>query len=248
MPLLGQASGGWTESSSALRILNVGIRNSLAKLTDDAFTQTNPPAVTTAGTISAQVDQTLTGVLSGSVAFNRPDQGADLVGGPGDNTVQTAIRTAANEAVGYRPLGVFINSANGNAFENTPGTASGLGPYVSACGTYGNRLFETDLLAQVTATQAEPGLDITYVSGMNLVASRNGYLMPEEVVGLDGNRYNVNLVTTVTAEQFVRTNTAMSSANNLLTIVQRGGPSTVIGVLKMPPDSTQNELVYDQRI
>ena len=43
MPLLGQASGGFTESSSALRLLHVGVRNTVGILTDDAFTQTNPP-------------------------------------------------------------------------------------------------------------------------------------------------------------------------------------------------------------
>ena len=73
MPLLGQASGGFTESSSALRLLHVGVRNTVGILTDDAFTQTNPPLVTTAGTISENVDTAVAGVLSGSVAFTRPD-------------------------------------------------------------------------------------------------------------------------------------------------------------------------------
>lgn len=47
MPLLGQASGQWLESSSALRILHAGVRNTVGVLTTDAFTQTNPPIVTT---------------------------------------------------------------------------------------------------------------------------------------------------------------------------------------------------------
>ena len=43
MALLGQASGGFTESSSALRILHIGVRNTVGQLSANAFTQTNPP-------------------------------------------------------------------------------------------------------------------------------------------------------------------------------------------------------------
>ena len=91
MPLHGQASGGWTESSSALRILNLGVRNTLATLTDDAFTQSNPTAVAT--NVSTRVDTTIHGVLSGSVCFARPDAGPydQFVGGPGSDAVQTAL-------------------------------------------------------------------------------------------------------------------------------------------------------------
>ena len=253
MPLLGQASGGFTESSSALRLLHRGINNSNAVLSDDAFTQTNPPAVTTSGTVSAQVDTTKLGVLSGSVAFARPDQGSNIIGGPGSSTVQTAIQGDTEQLLGYRPVGLFINSSNGNAFENTPGVASGVGPYTSGGGTYGTKLFETQLLAQVVATHAAQGADITYIPGNQLVASRNGYLMPSEIVGADGNLYNVHNSNAVTAEHFVRLNStaltaAGGSAANILTILQRGGLSTVIGVLRLIPDSTQNELVFDQRI
>ena len=140
MPLLGQASGGWTESSSALRVLNLGIANSVGVLTDDAFTQTNPPIVTGATTVTAQVDQTLSGVLSGSVCFARGDAagGSNFIGGP-------ASISAGNRLV-CRPIGVFLNSANGNAFENTPGVASGKNPYASGMGTFGNTLFEDKVL------------------------------------------------------------------------------------------------------
>jgi len=204
MPLLGQASGGFTESSSALRILNVGIRNTVGVLTSDSFTQTNPPAVTGAATITTQVDTTKRGVLSGSVAFARPDAGggSNYVGGPGILTT-----AAAGPATPTSPasvvLGVFINSANGNPYENTPGPASGKGPYVSAMGTYGNALFETQNL--------NSGAALTYAVGDSLLASWNGYLT------------NVN------------------NANNYYA-------TTVIGILKMPADAVQNELVYDQRI
>ena len=204
MPLLGQASGGFTESSSALRILHVGIRNTIGVLTADAFTQTNPPQ-TVLGNASDQVDQTKLGVLSGSVAFARPDEGSNYIGGPG--TYQA----------GMLPLGIFINSANGNSFENTPGTASGKGPYVSSQGTYGNSLFETyDLTG---------GGAITYAVGDQLLASVNGYL------------------TAVTAN--VATDSWLQ-ANNVT--LADNGQDLVIGIVKMPADSVQGELVYDQRI
>lgn len=205
MPLLGQASGGFTESSSALRILNVGIRNTVGVLTSDSFTQTNPPAVTGATTITSQVDTTKRGVLSGSVAFARPDAGggSNYVGGPGIATAAAAGAGVVLASPASVVLGVFINSANGNPYENTPGPASGKGPYVSAMGTYGNALFETQNIDTAAA--------LVYAVGNDLVASKNGYL------------------------------TNQNDANNRYA-------TTVIGILKMPADAVQNELVYDQRI
>jgi len=219
MPLLGQASGGWTESSSALRILNIGIANSVGVLTDDSFTQTNPPIVTTAATITAQVDQTLSGVLSGSVAFARGDAGggSNFIGGP------TAISTAN---VGI--LGVFINSANGNSFENTPGTASGKGPYVSGQGTFGNTLFEDKVL---TAAAAGAALTAYNVAQM-LYASHNGYLTNAIAADFTNN----------TTDQTWEQGDIDAAATTL-----RAAP-TVIGIVKMVPDATQGDLVYDQRI
>ncbi len=194
--LLGQASGGWTESSSALEVLHAGIFNSTGVLTDDSFTQNNPPLISVG--ITNQVDQTLNGVLSGSVAFARGDAGggANFIGGP------------IAPAVTARPIGVFLNNANGNAFENTPGTASGKNTYMSSQGTYANRLFEDKNIATAAI--------LTYACADFLFASRNGYL------------------TNVVAD------------NNRMEQIATG--ITTIGLLKMPPDSTQNFLVYDQRI
>lgn len=219
MPLLGQASGGWTESSSALRILNLGISNSIGVLTDDAFTQTNPPIEVGAG-ITAQVDQTLTGVLSGSVAFARGDAagGSNQVGGP----------VAAVGTANVRPLGVFINNANGNSFENTPGTASGVGPYVSGGGTYGNTLFEDKVISG-----GNIGAALTaYTTGQQLWASRNGYLT-NAIAG----DYAVNA-----SEQVYEGNPAVFNTG------VAGVGATLMGIVKMPPDATQGDLVYDQRI
>jgi hypothetical protein len=208
MPLLGQASGGWTESSSALRLLHAGKRNTVGVLTDDAFTQANPPV--TAANATAQVDTTATGVLSGSIAYARQDAGENFIGGP------TAGTTGGVADARQKALGVFINSANGNAFENTPGTASGKGPYMSGQGTYGNSLFET--------LNINSGAALTYVAGDLLVGSFNGYLTNVTAANNSHDRDHVVL-------------DAMGAAY-----------AETIGILKMAPDATQNELVYDQRI
>lgn len=208
MPLLGQASGGFTESSSALRILHVGVRNTIGVLSADSFTQTNPPNSTTH--TSDQVDTTKLGVLSGSICFARPDEGSNYIGGP------TALASKTATVV---PLGIFINSANGNSFENTPGTASGKGPYVSSQGTYGNALFETHNL--------NTGVALTYVVGDSLIASLNGYLTKQS-----------------DADNSFLQNALGSGAF----ADPSGATDMVIGVVKMPADSIQNELVYDQRI
>ena len=229
MPLLGQASGGWTESSSALRLLNVGIRNSIGVLTDDSFTQSNPPVVSTAGTISTRVNQTKAGVLSGSVCFTRHRDGENYVGGPVTAT-ELALMSFEDKA-GFAALGCFINSANGNAFENTPGVASGVGSYVSAMGTYGNALYETQILAG--GGDPATGSAVRYYAGAKLIASKNGYLMQ---------RWNHNTADAA----MVDCDTVAQAAESY--VINSAGSATVIGVLKMAPDAVQTELVYDQRI
>jgi len=219
MPMLGQASGGFTESSSALRLLHPGVRNTVGVLTADAFTQTNPPIVTTAGTISTQTNTGVLGVLSGSVAFTRPDQGSNFIGGP--------VEPGAPDNILVRPLGCFINTAVGNAFENQPGPASGKGPYMSGQGTYGNQLFESQAIATEGAITA--GDDLIYTAGQELIASRNGYLMMRVTTQTGA---AVSLDVAALASEVANGNTA----------------STLIGVLKMPPDSEQFEIVYDQRV
>lgn len=163
MALLGQASGNFTESNSALRIMHVGVRNTVGQLTADAFTQANPVNSPNASAISTAPGMlsTVFGVLSGSVAFTRPDSALPgAVGGPKAG--------AANDNL-QRALGCFINNANGNAFTNIPGVASNKGPYVSAQGTYGNRLFETQI-------QSGAFGDLTYTIGDELFGSLNGFL------------------------------------------------------------------------
>jgi hypothetical protein len=201
------------------------VRNSTGILTDDAFTQTNPPVVTTTTTISDNVDTTALGVLSGSVAFTRPDQGSNYIGGNAEG-----LATAAHEFF-VRPLGLYLNNASGNAFENQPGPASGKNTYTSAQGTHASQLFETQALGTTTggATIAA-GADLTYLVGQELIASRNGYLMPKRN-GSDGITTTDNAANGAEAEHFAS-----------------AGFATTIAILKMPADSSQNEIMFDQRI
>lgn len=209
MAIPGQASGDFTESTSALRILYVGHRNTFAaSLTVDAFTQQNPPVVTTAGSISTTLSVApKRGVLGASVAFTRPDAGNGFVGGP---------VTAPPVSGAVRPLGLFINDAAGNAYENLPAVASNLGPYVSGQGTMGVRLFETQNLNTLA--------DLTYAVGDSLVASRNGYL--------------TNVENATNAFELTANYSAAGAAT----------AATVIGVVKIVPDSVNNELLFDLRI
>lgn len=171
MALLGQASGGWTESSSALRILHVGIRNTVGVLTTDSFTQTNPVAINSSSAFSSSAGMSTAtlGVLGGSWAFTRPDGGSNEIGGPANTGAAANIGAFAGAGVaGNMPLGVFINTAVGNAYENTPGPASGKGPYLSGQGTYASSLYETQ-------SQAAGFADLTYTTGDQLYCSVNGY-------------------------------------------------------------------------
>ena len=210
MALSGQASGGWTESSSALRILYVGIRNSVGILAADAFTQSNPSAITTAAAASSSAgfDSSVLGVLGGSVAFTRPDTGSNEIGGPAI-AAQGANPAGITAVDGSRPLGVFINSAAGNSYENQPAVASNKNPYVSGQGTYANDLFETQNLTSAAA--------LTYTTGDLLFASCNGFL------------------TNLAADEYTQQ-------------LPAGAEQYLMGVLKMPADAVQAEIVYDQRI
>jgi len=163
----------------ALEILYPGHRNSWAVLTEDSFTQANPvspnaAAGNTSTTFDSQVNST--GVLGGSVAFTRPDVGNNYVGGPG-----YAAGVAVAEAGAVKPVGLFINDAVGNAFENTPAIASGKGPYVNGMGTYKVDLYETDVMNNGTmsdGTAVVANATLTYSSGLLLFASENGLLTP----------------------------------------------------------------------
>jgi hypothetical protein len=163
MPLAqGQGSGDFAETSGRIHLFHMGIRNAMGILSADAFTQATPPIVTAAANESTTLAGiTKAGVLGATVAFTRPDAGNGYHGG--------AAQIAAAYDASVKPLGLFINDAVGNAFENTPGVASGRGPYVSGQGVVGVTLWETQ--QQIGGSAA-----LVYAAGDNLYASVNGLL------------------------------------------------------------------------
>ena len=217
----GQGSGDFRETSARVQLLHVVTRNAQGILTPDAFTQANPPIVTgCASTTLASI--TKVGVLGGSVAFTRPDYGNGFQGGP------VLVSSAYN--VGLVPLGIFINDAIGNPFENTPGVASGRGPYVSGSGScVALSLYESKV--QISYTQqavlgapatVTAGAAITYNPGDFVYASINGLITN---VASDAYEFNVG------------TPTANSSLQ-----------CTPMGVVKVAPDANSSLLVIDMRV
>jgi len=161
--LQGQSSQDFVAGPSALRILHLGIRNNVGELCADAFTQNNP-SVETGDPSTTLTGNTKRGVLGGSVCVARGDAGNGQVGGP------PAVPDADN-----KPLGIFINDAEGNAFENAPAPASGKGPYVSGQGSYGVRIYETS--QQTTTGGGAVGDALTaYKTGQSLYCGINGLL------------------------------------------------------------------------
>lgn len=160
----GQSSGDFRETSGRVQLLHVVTRNSVGLLSPDGFTQANPPGGLAAGAKSTTLAGiTKVGVLGGSVAFTRGDVGNNYIGGP--------VGTSRGvQSAGIRPLGLFLNDALGNAFENTPGVASGRAPYVCGSGScVGVNVYETK-------QQTGGFTALTYAVGDLLYASINGLL------------------------------------------------------------------------
>ncbi len=163
MPLVsGQGSGDFRETSGRIQLFHLGIRNAFGLATPDAFTQDTPPIVTaTANKSTTLANITKKGVLGGTVAFTRPDIGNGYHGGP--------VQVGSAYVAGQRPLGLFINDAAGNPFENTPGVASGRAPYVNGQALVGVSLWETQ-------RQIGGSTTLVYSAGQRLYASVNGLL------------------------------------------------------------------------
>jgi hypothetical protein len=208
----GQGSGDFRETSGRVQLLHVVTRNSQGALTPDAFTQANPPVITTAsGKSTTLATITKVGVLGGTIAFTRPDFGNGYHGGP------TLVSSAY--VAGQKPLGIFINDSIGNAFENTPGIASGKGPYVCGSGsTVADAIYETK--SQGLSGGPAIGTAITYNPGDKLFASANGLVTN---VLTDAYEYNV-------------------AGQGSLPFV------TAIGVVKVAPDANSSLLVFDVRV
>jgi len=162
MPLeQGQGSGDFREISGRVHLFHLGTRNTWGQLTADSFSQSNPPIVTTLANISSQLPTGIPGILSGSVAFTRPDAGNGFHGGP--------VQVGAAYVDGIRPLGIFLNDAVGNPYENKPAVASERGPFVNGMATIGVGLWETQ-------EQIGGSASLTYNVGDRLFASVNGLL------------------------------------------------------------------------
>jgi hypothetical protein len=212
----GQGSGDFRETSGRVQLLHVVTRNSQGNLTPDAFTQANPPVITTASAKSTTLATiTKVGVLGGTIAFTRPDFGNGYQGGP--------TLVAAAYQVAQKPLGIFINDSIGNAFENTPGIASGKGPYVCGSGsTVADSIYETK--SQGLSGGPAIGTAITYNPGDRLFASANGLV--------------TNLLTDAYEYQIAGNDGPSPLIGNV----------TLIGIVKVAPDANSSLLVFDVRV
>lgn len=143
----------------ALKILYQGKKNSLPTLEDAAFTQDNR-----VGNAQKVANTTLTvdtpkGVLGGSIASMK---GSNVVGA---------------FASGEQPVGLFVNDAAGNPFENTPAVASGKNPHLH--GT--DSVVEVDVYETFDA--ATGAVALVYAVGQRLYGSPNGLLTNENTGG-----------------------------------------------------------------
>ncbi len=209
----GQSSGDFRETSARVQLLHVVTRNAVGVLTPDAFTQLNPPSgVAEVSTTLATI--TKVGVLGGTYCFTRPDYGNGFQGGPPLYT--------GSASTGAVPLGIFLNDAIGNAYENTPGVASGRGPYVSGSGgCVGNSLYETKV--QLSSGGGTPGNALTYAAGNRLYVSINGLVTNQQP-----DAYELNTTGSYAAFPTKLVSTA--------------------GIVKVAPDANSSLLVYDTRI
>lgn len=162
-PLGGQSSGDFRETSGRVNIRYIVTRDTYSSLTPDSFTQTNPALVTA----SANKTETLSatppyGVLGSSVAFTRPDAGNGLIGGP--------VKVGGVYDANVKPIGIYLNDALGNPYENTPGVASQKGSVAKGSGT----LLECSLYE--TKQQVGGSAALTYSAGDVVYASVNGFL------------------------------------------------------------------------
>lgn len=142
-----------------LNILYVGHRSTLGLLNNAGFTKSNAvgnPQLANNQTLIPYQD--IKGVLGGSVAAIA---GNDVIGpagaaGPDDKVI-----------------GLFINNAAGNPFENSPAASSGYCPYVCGMGEYEVDVFETQDVTGAPIPLPQPGEKL-YSSQNGLLTTVNG--------------------------------------------------------------------------
>lgn len=154
------SSGFLTEGGGLLRILYLGIRNSLEELEDAAFTKSNVAGNAQLAANETTADVEKLGVLAGSVCASKGEGVVGAGSGPADAV-----------------LGLFVNDAAGNAFESTSAAASGKGVYVHGMGTYEVGVYET-------ADTSGGDIKSAYQYGKAVYCSQNGLLTVVE--GLSG--------------------------------------------------------------
>lgn len=170
----GQSSGDFLLTQGALRILYSVFKDTIPVLASDGYTQANPSVIgTLIPAIPAARSTTLPtnvkrGVLGGSVAFIRPDIAA------GNHDGGATLTLGGAYIVGTRPLGLFINDALGNSYENTPAPASGKCPHLRG-GACGVKIYETTQQTVMGGGAVGDPL-VTYAVGQKLYASVNGLL------------------------------------------------------------------------
>lgn len=153
----------------ALELLYAGTRNSVLALDADAFSRVN--YLTSKANLTARIAATAPlGVLAGSVACLK---GEGLAGAP--------VYPLA--ATGPEPVGLFLNNAAGNPYENTPAVSSGKVTVVMGMATVKTDLYET----KDTANAA-----LTYAVGDKLYCSDFGLLTKEAPTA--GNKFNAREV------------------------------------------------------
>jgi len=211
----GQSSGDFLLTQGALRILYSVIKDTIPVLADDGFTQANPNVVTAtpaavSTTLPANVKR---GVLGASVAFARPDIGSNTVGGP--------VLVGPDYVEFTRPLGLFINDSLGNANENTPGVASGKGPFLRG-GAVGVQIYETAI--QIGGGIGTP---LLWSVGQLLYASVNGYL-----TNLWEDSYEAQWITAAASGSGAAGAAAEPDV-------------TRMGVIISPPDATSDEMFVE---
>jgi len=213
----GQASGDFRLSQGALRILYSLIKDTIPSLAADGFTQSNPNVVTTGSAKSTTLPSNVKkGVLGGSVAFCRPDIGPNTCGG--------AVLVSAAYVAKTRPLGLFINDALGNAYENTPAVASSKGPFLRG-GACGVKIYETQV--QTTTGGGVVGTALVYSEGDLLYASVNGLLT---------NRWQDSYETQWITVAATGSGTAGAAIEPDL---------TRMGLVLSPPDATSTEMFLE---
>ena len=150
--------------------------NSLYELDKSCFTKQNTATVAASAVypnIAADVEISPVGVLGGSVA-------AIKVGDEKNYVVYPADGTAA-----YKAIGLFVNNALGNPFDNAPAVAS-------------NKIAIAQKLASVEVDVYE---DDEFAIGDKLYASANGYLT--KTAGADDTVIGIVTKVPTTADPFL---------------------------------------------